>query len=138
MSIANKWCSILHLRESRVDGPCASILSARSGTSRWRSAWGRACPAPTMGRLAGLTGGSACPTLMRKGLSLCGTGAFACQPFFASQCSVSRNSPVDASMNTDRPEVPADSPQIIRQAGFGYRLFLSSSMEMVMCGFFVS
>src|ERR1035437_1978201 len=30
--------------------------------------------------LAGLTGESACPTLMRKGLSSCGAGAFACQP----------------------------------------------------------
>src|ERR1035441_3344093 len=54
------------------------------------------------------------------------------------QCNVSRNSPVDASMNTDRPAVPTDSPQIIRQAGFGYCLFFSSSMEMVRCGFFLS
>ena len=54
------------------------------------------------------------------------------------QCNVSRNSPVDASMNTDRPEVPSDSPQIIRQAGLGYLPFFSSSMEMVMCGFFFS
>jgi para-nitrobenzyl esterase len=29
---------------------------------------------------AGLTGGSACPTLMRKALCSCGAGAFACQP----------------------------------------------------------
>jgi hypothetical protein len=32
-------------------------------------------------RITGLTDGSACPTLVRKGLRFCGAGAFACQPF---------------------------------------------------------
>jgi hypothetical protein len=33
--------------------------------------------------IAVLTGESACPALVRKGLHLCGAGAFACQPIFS-------------------------------------------------------
>ena len=66
--------------------------------------------------------------------------ALACSPSALRhrQCNVSRNSPVDASMNTDKPAVPTDSPQIMRQAGFGYCLLFSSSMEMVRPGCFLS
>ena len=36
-----------------------------------------------MRRTAGLTDGSVCPTLVRKGLRSCGAGASACQPSFS-------------------------------------------------------
>src|SRR5260370_41645592 len=51
---------------------------------------------------------------------------------------VSKYSPVEASIRTEKLEVPADSPQMMRQAGSGCLAVFSSMMVMGLPGFFLS
>src|SRR5271157_6012434 len=59
--------------------------------------------------LAGLTGESACPTLIRKGLCFCGTGAFACQPIFSHHLTVAALFPIPS---RDRQGAVQQPPQL--------------------------
>ena len=51
---------------------------------------------------------------------------------------VSRYSPVEASISTEKLEVPADSPQMMRHAGSGCLVVLSSRIVIGLPGFFLS